>query len=71
MVKNISYYNFDIIGCYAQTELGHRTFIRGLETIATFDPSTEEFVMNSPTLTSIKWWPGSGIKVGDIGPKLA
>uniref|UniRef100_A0AAN0JCZ4 Acyl-coenzyme A oxidase n=1 Tax=Amphimedon queenslandica TaxID=400682 RepID=A0AAN0JCZ4_AMPQE len=51
--------NFDIIGCYAQTELGHGTFIRGLETIATYDPSTEEFVMNSPTLTSMKWWPGS------------
>uniref|UniRef100_A0A1X7T9X5 Acyl-coenzyme A oxidase n=1 Tax=Amphimedon queenslandica TaxID=400682 RepID=A0A1X7T9X5_AMPQE len=51
--------NFDIIGCYAQTELGHGTFIRGLETTATYDPSTEEFVMNSPTLTSMKWWPGS------------
>ena len=35
------------------------TFIRGLETTATYDPSTEEFIMNSPTLTSIKWWPGT------------
>ncbi|KAE8802486.1 peroxisomal acyl-coenzyme A oxidase 1-like [Hordeum vulgare] len=30
----------------------------GLETTATFDPSTDEFVMHSPTLTSSKWWPG-------------
>ena len=35
------------------------TFIRGLETTATYDPLTEEFVLNSPTLTSMKWWPGS------------
>ncbi|KAJ8926828.1 hypothetical protein NQ314_020678 [Rhamnusium bicolor] len=40
------------------TELGHGTFIRGLETTATYDPKTEEFVLNSPTLTAYKWWPG-------------
>lgn len=48
----------NIIGCYAQTEMGHGTFIRGLETTATYDPSTEEFVLHSPTITSTKWWPG-------------
>lgn len=47
-----------IIGTYAQTELGHGTFIRGLETTATYDPQTKEFILNSPTLTSLKWWPG-------------
>ncbi|VVC95915.1 unnamed protein product [Leptidea sinapis] len=51
-------FNLNIIGTYAQTELGHGTFIRGLETTATYDPSTKEFVLNSPTLTSYKWWPG-------------
>ncbi|XP_022821685.1 probable peroxisomal acyl-coenzyme A oxidase 1 isoform X1 [Spodoptera litura] len=50
--------NCSIIGSYAQTELGHGTFIRGLETTATYDPSTQEFVLHSPTLTSYKWWPG-------------
>ncbi|XP_051159281.1 probable peroxisomal acyl-coenzyme A oxidase 1 isoform X1 [Leptopilina boulardi] len=48
----------NIIGTYAQTELGHGTFIRGLETTSTYDPSTQEFILNSPTLTSYKWWPG-------------
>lgn len=48
----------DIIGTYAQTELGHGTFIRGLETTATYDPKTEEFVLNCPTITAYKWWPG-------------
>ena len=48
----------DYLGTYAQTELGHGTFIRGLETTATYDPRTEEFILNSPTLTAFKWWPG-------------
>ncbi|KAG8094182.1 hypothetical protein GUJ93_ZPchr0012g20579 [Zizania palustris] len=32
--------------------------LQGLETTATFDPKTDEFVIHSPTLTSSKWWPG-------------
>lgn len=51
-------YNLSIIGTYAQTELGHGTYLRGLETTATYDASTQEFVIHSPTLTSTKWWPG-------------
>ncbi|XP_036383996.1 peroxisomal acyl-coenzyme A oxidase 1 isoform X1 [Megalops cyprinoides] len=51
-------WNLEIIGTYAQTEMGHGTHIRALETTATYDPSTQEFVLNSPTVTSIKWWPG-------------
>ncbi|XP_045482305.1 probable peroxisomal acyl-coenzyme A oxidase 1 [Harmonia axyridis] len=51
-------WNCQVVGTYAQTELGHGTFIRGLETTATYDPKTEEFILNSPTLTSYKWWPG-------------
>lgn len=51
-------YNCSIIGTYAQTEMGHGTFIRGLETTATYDPNTKEFVINSPTITAYKWWPG-------------
>ncbi|CAM6110746.1 unnamed protein product [Calypogeia fissa] len=51
-------YKMSIIGCYAQTELGHGSNVRGLETTATFDPNTDEFIIHSPTLTSTKWWPG-------------
>jgi len=50
--------NYDIVGCYAQTEMGHGSNVRGLETLATFDKETDEFIMHSPTLTSTKWWPG-------------
>eukprot|EP00252_Welwitschia_mirabilis_P015228 TRINITY_DN33496_c0_g1_i1.p1 TRINITY_DN33496_c0_g1~~TRINITY_DN33496_c0_g1_i1.p1 ORF type:complete len:663 (-),score=132.97 TRINITY_DN33496_c0_g1_i1:218-2206(-) len=51
-------YRLQIIGCYAQTEIGHGSNVQGLETTATFDPASDEFVLNSPTLTSKKWWPG-------------
>lgn len=50
--------SMEVIGTYAQTELGHGTFVRGLETTATYDPKTEEFVIHSPSLSSYKWWPG-------------
>ncbi|ALC48857.1 CG5009 [Drosophila busckii] len=47
-----------IIGTYAQTELGHGSFIRGLETRADYDVASEEFVLNTPSLSAYKWWPG-------------
>ncbi|XP_069553267.1 peroxisomal acyl-coenzyme A oxidase 1 isoform X2 [Brachyistius frenatus] len=50
--------SYQAVGTYAQTEMGHGTHLRGLETTATYDPATQEFVLNSPTVTSIKWWPG-------------
>ncbi|XP_043716446.1 peroxisomal acyl-coenzyme A oxidase 1-like [Telopea speciosissima] len=56
-------YKMQIIGCYAQTELGHGSNVQGLETTATFDPKTDEFILHSPTLTSSKWWPGGLGKV--------
>ena len=55
-----------IIGTYAQTELGHGTFIRGLETKATYDASRQEFVLESPSLRSIKWWPGGKYSKGHM-----
>ena len=45
-------------GCYAQTELGHGSDVASLETTATLDMATDEFVIHSPTLTSTKMWPG-------------
>ncbi|KAF8576754.1 acyl-CoA oxidase [Ramaria rubella] len=47
-----------IIGTYCQTELGHGSFVRGLETTATFDPAADEFIIHSPTVSSTKYWPG-------------
>jgi len=51
-------YRGEVYGSYAQTELGHGSDVRSLETTATLDLETDEFVINSPTLTSTKFWPG-------------
>ena len=40
-------------------ELGHGSFLRGLETTATYLPDTEEFDIHSPSITSTKWWIGA------------
>ncbi|KAI9992093.1 hypothetical protein PInf_017547 [Phytophthora infestans] len=50
--------SFKILGAYAQTELGHGSNVQGIETVATYDKATQEFIIDSPTLTSRKWWPG-------------
>ncbi|KAK3714333.1 hypothetical protein LTR37_007919 [Vermiconidia calcicola] len=50
---------FEIFGSYAQTELGHGSNVRGIETTATFDRQRDEFVIESPTLSSTKYWIGT------------
>lgn len=67
ILEKVSVLN-SLVNYVFQTELGHGTFLRGLETTATYDPKTEEFVLDSPTLTSHKWWPG-GCKSGFIAIK--
>ncbi|XP_029456328.1 peroxisomal acyl-coenzyme A oxidase 1 isoform X1 [Rhinatrema bivittatum] len=67
----MSAWNLEIIGTYAQTEMGHGTHLRGLETTATYDSSSQEFILNSPTVTSIKWWPGGLGKTANHAVVLA
>ena len=51
--------NYEFIGCYAQTELGHGSNVRGLETTATWNANDKTFTIHSPHLTAAKWWIGS------------
>ena len=50
-------------GSYGQTEMGHGSNVRGIETTAVYDKNTQEFVLNTPNLSSMKWWPGGIGKV--------
>jgi acyl-CoA oxidase len=52
-------FHLRIIGCFAMTELGHGSYIRGFETTSTYDKTTQEFIVNSPTETSTKFWIGT------------
>ncbi|KAI7559333.1 hypothetical protein D0864_16373 [Hortaea werneckii] len=49
----------EVMGCYAQTELGHGSNVRGIECEARWCPQKREFVLHSPTLTASKWWNGT------------
>lgn len=51
--------SWEIIGAYAQTELGHGSNVRGLELEAKWDPVQRNFILHSPTLTASKWWNGT------------
>jgi acyl-CoA oxidase len=54
---------FEMIGCYAQTEIGHGSNVRGLQTTATDDKGAQQFILHSPTLKACKWWPGALAKL--------
>ncbi|KAJ4846939.1 hypothetical protein Tsubulata_011496 [Turnera subulata] len=40
--------SYEVIGCLAMSELGHGSNAQGAETVATYDSSTGEFVVNTP-----------------------
>lgn len=44
----------ELLGCFAMTETGHGSDVANLETTATYDPTTGEFVVHSPTPSSRK-----------------
>ncbi|EGG13786.1 hypothetical protein DFA_11547 [Cavenderia fasciculata] len=47
-----------IVGSFSMTEMGHGSNVRGLETTATFDRATKEFVVHSPSPSAYKVWIG-------------
>merc|ERR1712086_143065 len=51
-----------IIGCFCLTELGYGNNAVKMETTVTYDEAKKEFVVNSPSVLSQKYWITNGFK---------
>jgi acyl-CoA oxidase len=63
--------DLDLLGCFAMTETGHGSDVQALETTASYDPGTEEFVINSPTPTSRKDYIGGAAETARVAAVFA
>lgn len=63
--------NLELLGCFAMTETGHGSDVQALETTATYDPTTMEFVIDSPTRTARKDYIGGAANTARVAAVFA
>ena len=63
--------SLELLGCFGMTETGHGSDVQSLETTATYDAETEEFVIHSPTPTSRKDYIGGAAETATISAVFA
>ncbi|MTD45367.1 acyl-CoA oxidase [Conexibacter sp. W3-3-2] len=61
----------DLPGCFAMTEIGHGSDVQSLGTTATYDPKTDEFVINTPDRAATKHYIGNAAVHGRIAAVFA
>jgi len=47
-----------VTASYCQTEITHGSDVQNLQTTAHFDPKKKCFILNTPNLGAVKYWPG-------------
>jgi acyl-CoA oxidase len=60
-----------LLGCFAMTEHGHGSDVAALRTTATYDPATEEFVLDTPDDDARKEYIGNAARDGRIAAVFA
>ncbi len=63
--------DLELRGCFAMTETGHGSDVQSLETTATYDAATEEFVIDSPTRGARKDYIGGAAETARVAAVFA
>jgi acyl-CoA oxidase len=63
--------SLELRGCFAMTETGHGSDVQSVETTATYDAGTEEFVIDSPTPTARKDYIGGAAQTATMAAVFA